>query len=259
MSQHAGTCLRNKASNLVARVKCNEKCADRYAVFYRSTSSSLPSLPSPSDRSVVLRKSIESLTLITDFVRKVVQLYETTLMRSGLMLVGPTSSGKTKVSDQREISTAPLAWRDLRRISEERARRFLTISFYSPRFSRYPRAIYSRQYSSIVTLLESETIQSLDRALSPTRSWNFAKVLRVAKRFTDDWRFLQLLEKAIIAWKRRFDSTEHKNNLLCSRLLYDIIFGNFEFHFESFEFFKSYVAATFIRAANTQLRSVSSI
>ncbi|KYQ60378.1 Dynein heavy chain 1, axonemal [Trachymyrmex zeteki] len=49
-----------------------------------------------------IRRSIKQMGLedVDDFVRKVVQLYETTLMRNGLMLVGLTSSGKTEVSDK---------------------------------------------------------------------------------------------------------------------------------------------------------------
>ncbi|KAG5345241.1 DYH1 protein, partial [Acromyrmex charruanus] len=45
-----------------------------------------------------IRRSIRQMGLedVDDFVRKVVQLYETTLMRNGLILVGLTSSGKTK-------------------------------------------------------------------------------------------------------------------------------------------------------------------
>ncbi|XP_035733901.1 dynein heavy chain 1, axonemal-like [Vespa mandarinia] len=41
----------------------------------------------------ILEKGLEK---VDEFVKKIIQLYETTLVRHGLMLVGPTGSGKTK-------------------------------------------------------------------------------------------------------------------------------------------------------------------
>ncbi|XP_050431121.1 dynein axonemal heavy chain 1-like [Adelges cooleyi] len=44
-------------------------------------------------RNVILSFGLED---VDDYVRKVIQLYETTVVRHGLMLIGPTGSGKTK-------------------------------------------------------------------------------------------------------------------------------------------------------------------
>ena len=68
-------------------------------------SSLLPPLPfreKPVDYgefAVAIRTKSKEMGLedVDDFVNKCIQLYETTVVRHGLMLVGPTMSGKTKV------------------------------------------------------------------------------------------------------------------------------------------------------------------
>ena len=45
-------------------------------------------------RAKTVQKGLED---VDGFVKKCIQLYETTVVRHGLMLVGPTISGKTKV------------------------------------------------------------------------------------------------------------------------------------------------------------------
>ena len=65
-----------------------------------------PSIPAPPkgeypEVEASLQKQVENEKLVyhDGWVNKVIQLYETTLVRHGIMLVGPTGGGKTKIFD----------------------------------------------------------------------------------------------------------------------------------------------------------------
>lgn len=49
------------------------------------------------DRPVFLERVCNSTVVISGYINKCIQLYQTTVVRHGLMLVGPPASGKTKV------------------------------------------------------------------------------------------------------------------------------------------------------------------
>nr|CAI5854255.1 unnamed protein product [Callosobruchus analis] len=77
---------------------------DDLTLFNGITSDLFPRMVEEAVDYGVLEQSIRSSCLslgmedVNDYVKKVIQLYETTVVRHGLMLVGPTGSGKTKVS-----------------------------------------------------------------------------------------------------------------------------------------------------------------